>query len=355
MLRLDNVSKRVGAFSLAHLCLNVDHGDYFVLLGPSGSGKTLILDMLAGILKPDSGRIMLAGTEVTHARTRDRGMGLVYQDRALFPHLSVRANLAYGRQPGQPAPTGARVDEVAHDVGITHLLDRRPGTLSGGEAQRVALGRALVPGPRCLLLDEPLASLDVQARVEMRSLLRGLHRRGQTLLHVTHDGEEARALATRVAIIEHGIITQCGTPDAVFDAPATAFAARFAGVRNVFHGMLGPASAGSPRQFQGEGLSCAVTCQAPQGAGSLFVRSEDVTLGTTRPVEAVNAYAGVVADVEPAGEGAYHVRVEDGLAVWGILKPQRDTPVTPPLLGARIWVTFAPGAARFCADLQETV
>lgn len=354
MLRLDNVSKTLGPFSLERLCLSVDHGDYFVLLGPSGSGKTLILEMLAGIFRPDSGRVMLDGTEVTHTRIRDRGMGLVYQDRALFPHLSVRANLAYGRQPGQAAPTAGRVDDVAHDVGIAHLLDRRPGTLSGGEAQRVALGRALVPGPRCLLLDEPLASLDVEARIEMRSLLRDLHRRGQTLLHVTHDGEEARALATRVAIIEHGRITQRGTPDEVFDMPSTPFAARFAGVRNVFRGKLGAGAAAGLRQFQGEGLSCAVATPARDGAGFLFVRGADVRLDTVRPVEAVNTYAGVVADVEPAGEGSYHVRVHDGIALWGLLKPHRNSPVTPPLLGARLWASFTPESARFGADPQET-
>ncbi len=240
ILEVEGLAKRLGEFTISDVSFTVYEGEYFVLLGASGTGKTVLLETLTGVIPADSGKVTLAGREITHEKMQHRKLGIVFQDQALFPHMSVERNIAYG-----PVSSGMKRSDIkiltrllAGETGVGHLLDRSPSTLSGGEAQRAALARALAAGPDCLLLDEPLSSLDSGARIEMRSLLRKLNRGGMTMLHVTHDYEEAAALATKIGIMENGTVVQVDTPQRILSHPGSEFVARFVGIRNVYRGRL---------------------------------------------------------------------------------------------------------------------
>lgn len=209
MIAVENLSVRAGAFVLENLSFHVATGQYAVLMGKTGTGKTTILEAICGLKPIRSGRILLFGRDVTQMRTADRGIGYVPQDLTLFRTMSVREHLAFAlairRQPA--AVIEHRVHELADMLGLTHLLSRRPAGLSGGEAQRVALGRALAYQPRILLLDEPLSALDDETRTGMYALLRSVQKQtGVTALHVTHSLQEARALADRVLLLHAGMI-----------------------------------------------------------------------------------------------------------------------------------------------------
>ena len=193
MLNLNEVCLKQGKFSLKSISLTVEKGDYFILLGVSGAGKSMILETIAGLLKPVSGTILMNGNNITNAKIQDRKIGLVFQDHAIFPHMTVYENLAFSLH-GKKLDVVQKMDQiatVAAQMSITGLLNRKPSTLSGGELQRVALARTLIQNPSLLLLDEPLSSLDVQLKDELRTILRKLNRSGQTIIHVTHDYDEA--------------------------------------------------------------------------------------------------------------------------------------------------------------------
>mgnify|MGYP001239143067 CR=1 FL=1 len=237
MIRLDNVRIRVPGFTVRVESLHLAPGAFFCLLGPTGSGKSLILETIAGLIRPAKGKIVLNGVDVTRQAPETRGLGIVYQDSALFPHLSVEQNIRYGLRYHSAARHEAneRVSSLAEVLGIAHLLGRRVTSLSGGERQRTALARALAVRPRVLLLDEPLSALDPNFREEMRRLLKEVHRdMGLTVFMVTHDFSEALFLADRVAILRNGKLEQQGPTEEVFRRPATEFVAHFTGMRNVF-------------------------------------------------------------------------------------------------------------------------
>jgi putative spermidine/putrescine transport system ATP-binding protein len=252
-VRLTRVSRRFGeVVAVDDVSLEIRDGEFFCLLGPSGSGKTTCLRLMAGFEHPDSGEIELGGRPATHLPPYDRDVNTVFQDYALFPHMSVAENVGYGlRVRGTPrAERERRVREALDLVRLPGLAERRPAHLSGGQKQRVALARALVNRPRVLLLDEPLGALDLKLRQEMQLELKALQERaGITFVHVTHDQEEALALSDRLAVFREGRIEQVGTPAEVYEAPATAFVADFAGVSNLVEGALASALAGSPAAF----------------------------------------------------------------------------------------------------------
>ncbi|MBE0679786.1 MAG: ATP-binding cassette domain-containing protein, partial [Bacteroidales bacterium] len=236
MLRTERLSKRIDAFSLQEISLEVARGEYYVLLGRSGAGKTQFLELICGLTTPDSGRVFLDGEEITGKRVQKRGIGLVFQDLALFPHYTVKDNIMYPLRI-MNLSLKERVDRVQHIAGemnITDLLLRKPGSLSGGEKQRVALARTLVTEPKILLLDEPMASVDASLKDDIRRMLRRLNRSGQTIIHVTHDFGEAISLASRVGVMHNGRIIQEGTPLEVFNHPVNRFVARYAGIKNFF-------------------------------------------------------------------------------------------------------------------------
>ncbi|GAA1624967.1 ABC transporter ATP-binding protein [Georgenia ruanii] len=234
---LRGVHKRFGDFTaVADLDLDVPAGEFFSMLGPSGSGKTTVLRMIAGFERPTAGTILLDGADVTRTAPFDRDVNTVFQDYALFPHLSIAANVAYGlrvRKVGKAA-RAERVTRALEKVRLAHLAERMPHQLSGGQRQRVALARALILEPKVLLLDEPLGALDKQLREEMQVELKQIQRDvGITFVFVTHDQEEALTLSDRVAVFDNGRIEQVGSPGDVYEFPATEFVAGFLGVSNL--------------------------------------------------------------------------------------------------------------------------
>ncbi|MFC4453278.1 ABC transporter ATP-binding protein [Deinococcus sonorensis] len=237
-LSVQGLWKRYGAVAAVQdVSLQLPLGQTLALLGPSGCGKSTLLRVIAGLERPDAGTVRPGGQDLTHAPPEQRGVGLVFQDYALFPHLSVLDNVAYGlRRRGLPGPQArARAHETLEQVGLGTLAGRRTTELSGGQQQRVALARALAPQPQLLLLDEPLSNLDEQLRSTLRSELRELFAQLNTaVLLVTHDQREAQALADTVALMRAGALVQTGPVAEVFERPATAWAARFLGQPNLY-------------------------------------------------------------------------------------------------------------------------
>ncbi|NPV45911.1 MAG: ATP-binding cassette domain-containing protein [Armatimonadetes bacterium] len=236
MVSVTNLRLHVGSFSLHDVSLTVPPGEYLCIVGPTGSGKTLLLETIAGLHHPESGRVLVGGVDVTSSPPQARGLGYVPQDYALFPHMSVSDNIAYGLVERGVARTERleRVQGMAEWLGILHLLERRPGTLSGGERQRVALARALVLQCQILLLDEPFSAVDQLTRrgiiADLRRLVAEL---GLTVLHVTHDFQETHALASWVGVMHGGRLLQVGPLEEVFLRPASRRAAEFTGMANV--------------------------------------------------------------------------------------------------------------------------
>ncbi|MEY2884630.1 MAG: hypothetical protein RL490_2354, partial [Pseudomonadota bacterium] len=239
-LSATSVTKRFGAFTaLDNVSLDARDGEFLALLGPSGSGKTTLLRVLAGLEFPDSGRVAIAGEDMSGTGARDRRVGFVFQHYALFRHMSVTENIGFGLtvrpRASRPAPAeiARRVTELLDLVQLSHLGNRYPAQLSGGQRQRVALARALAVEPRILLLDEPFGALDAKVRKDLRRWLRDVHdRMGLTSVFVTHDQEEALDLADRVVVMNHGVIEQVDTPEVVWNRPATAFVCDFLGGAN---------------------------------------------------------------------------------------------------------------------------
>ncbi|MBX6322729.1 MAG: sulfate/molybdate ABC transporter ATP-binding protein [Rhodospirillaceae bacterium] len=267
--------------ALEGVSLDVADGEFCALLGPSGSGKTTLLRILAGLEVPDAGTVRFGGEDVLNRRPRDRRVGFVFQHYALFRHMSVFENVAFGlrvRPRALRPPREAlreRVHELLRLVQLEGLADRYPSQLSGGQRQRVALARALAVEPRILLLDEPFGALDARVRRELRGWLRGLHDRlGLTSIFVTHDQEEGFALADRVVVMNKGRIVQTGTPDEVYEAPASPFVYDFLGGLNVL-----PARLAGRRIEVGGCVVPAPQCHAvPEGEVVLYVRAHDIAL-----------------------------------------------------------------------------
>ncbi len=236
-----------GQAVVAGVDLDVASGEFVSLLGPSGCGKSTLLRMLAGLIPPSSGDVLVGGTNITGLPAHRRGLGLVFQSYALFPHLTVADNVGFGlrRQGMRGAELQQRVRDALALVRLGHLADRLPRQLSGGQQQRVALARAVAPRPRILLLDEPLSNLDAQLRDEMQIEIKRLQRDlGITSVFVTHDQSEALSLSDRVCVLSHGVVQQIGTPEAIYHAPANGFVAGFIGRSNRLAGRVEAADAG---------------------------------------------------------------------------------------------------------------
>ena len=323
---IDGVVKRFGSTSaLDGVTLELPAGGLFTLLGPSGCGKTTLLRIVAGLLPQDAGTVAFDGRPIDAVPPYQRNIGVVFQSYAIFPHLSVGDNIAYGLHARRLAATAvtARVAEAARLVRLESLLDRMPAALSGGQQQRVVLARALVIEPRLLVMDEPLSNLDARLRVEMRTLIRRLQGElGITTLYVTHDQEEALAISDTIAVMDHGRVVQIGRPSELYLAPRSRFVAEFLGSMNVLAGRVaGPA----PR---GDGVLVATELGAPwqvrDGRGleagqpvHLGIRPESLRLaGPTGPGEGWNEVRGTVTEVTFLGSIVrYRVQVTDGVAL----------------------------------------
>jgi putative spermidine/putrescine transport system ATP-binding protein len=252
-VRFDQVSRHFGDVrAVDGVSLDIFDGEFFTMLGPSGSGKTTCLRLMAGFDQPTAGRIELHGADVTREPPYARDVNTVFQDYALFPHMTVGDNVAYGLMIKKvpSAERRRRVAEMLELVRLPGLGGRKPSQLSGGQRQRVALARALVNHPRVLLLDEPLGALDLKLRQQMQTELKAIQQRvGITFVYVTHDQEEALTMSDRLAVFNHGRIEQLGSPAEVYERPATEFVAGFVGVSNLVRGALAKALTGAEQTF----------------------------------------------------------------------------------------------------------
>ena len=307
MIEVKNLFVDLGEFVLKDITLNIEEGEYFIILGPTGAGKTILLESIAGLYPIKSGEIWLRGKEVTGVEPENRKISIVYQDHVLFPHLSVKDNIVFGLKMNKATPDEQkdRLNWVAELLGIRNLLHRRPDTLSGGEKQKVALGRAIVTQPELLLVDEPLSALDPETRESVQQELRQLHRAlGITVLHVTHDFEEAIALGNRIAVIGEGRLMQVGVPEQIFRHPNSEFVARFAMTRNIFLGRAERKPNGDTT-FQVNGTEFIIAADV-DGTRHASIRPEDILI-SSEPIHssARNCFPGTITRVLDKGSTLY--------------------------------------------------
>lgn len=331
-IEVKNINKRFKDFALVDVNLEIRRGEFFVILGPSGSGKTLILEILAGLLKPDSGTV--SGID----RSK---IGLIYQDYMLFPHLDVFQNIGYGLRirRHEKVHIRQRVEEISHRLNIRHLLQREVGNLSGGEKQRVAIARAMAISPEIYLFDEPTSALDRNARVSTQRMFSQLHRKSAaTFIHVTHDFEEALTLADRIAVLLNGQIQQLGRPDEVFNQPRTREIADFLGYRNVYEGRI--------RNYQMDiaGVKMAVPLKEAQHA-YVAIRSDDIVLSRKRlESSARNTLPGTVQYVfNKASLAEIILDVGIPLSIDITRKSRQEMNIKA---GDRLWATFKVSALK---------
>jgi putrescine transport system ATP-binding protein len=323
-IRIEHITKRFAEFTAVDdVSLEIERGEIFCLLGGSGCGKTTLLRMLAGFEQPSAGRILIDGADMAEVPPYERPINMMFQSYALFPHMSVEKNIAFGleqeRRPKDEIAT--RVGEILDIVKMKEFAKRKPHQLSGGQRQRVALARSLVKRPKLLLLDEPLGALDRKLREHTQfELLNIQHRLGVTFIVVTHDQEEAMTLATRIGVMDRGRIVQVGTPREVYEAPATRFVADFIGTVNLFEGHV---LANEP---QGTRIQCAqlgapvvvdrVFDVSPGGAVWVALRPEKIALAREESVRAENAALGTVSEIAYMGDASvYLVRLTSGVDV----------------------------------------
>ena len=305
---LQRLRKSFGAtVAVADFSLDIDEGELVAFLGPSGCGKTTTLRMIAGFITPTAGRILIGDTDVTTMPPHRRNTGMVFQRYALFPHITVAQNVAFGLEM-RKVPAGerdARISRTLDMVRMTELRDRMPRQLSGGQQQRVAIARALAIEPGVFLLDEPLSNLDAKLRLEVREEIRALQQRlALTTIFVTHDQDEALAISDRMAIMHDGIVQQVGTPEALYERPDNLFVADFLGKMNFFRGRLD-----APGRFVSDKGSRILIDTAPDGTRCLGLRPERMTLVDGGRASQPNSLPGVVLSVVYLG-AIIDVRVE---------------------------------------------
>ncbi|HEY4689175.1 MAG TPA: ABC transporter ATP-binding protein [Anaerolineae bacterium] len=341
-----------------HVTLQIRDGEFFSLLGPSGCGKTTSLRMIAGFELPTGGEIYLHGKPVGRTPPFQRPVNTVFQNYALFPHMSIGANVAFGLQMKRVSKTDIeqRVKEALDMVRLPGYEKRRPRQMSGGQQQRVALARALVNRPEVLLLDEPLGALDLKLRKEMQLELKTLQREvGITFIYVTHDQEEALTMSDRIAVMDHGRVLQAGTSLDIYEAPNCRFVADFIGETNFISGTLVSVN-GQEGEFQADGLKIIAMVEAnvkPGMPATLAVRPERVRLTPTAPGDTPNAFVGeIVESIYIGTDTRFAVHLTPTVSVR--VRRQNVEPIGMPALegptGVKVWVSWHPESARVLAS-----
>ena len=311
MIEIKDLSVKMGDFLLGDITFDVQDGEYFTLLGPTGSGKTVLLESIAGLNPVRGGQVKISGRDVTSLNLEKRNIGFAFQDYTLYQHLSIRDNISFGlqwRRKSRREIEGA-IDRVIELLNITHLLQRRPRSLSGGESQKIALARALAIKPDLLLLDEPLSAIDPEMREATERELKEIHNRLKlTTIHVTHDFEEAVALGDRIAVLGKGSIAQIGTPAQIFRRPASEFVARFVMTRNIFTGEVLDGPDGQ-RIFCIDGLKLVVNTTR-RGRLHASIRPEDILISREPPHSgALNCFQGTITRIADRG-AVVHLTVD---------------------------------------------
>jgi putrescine transport system ATP-binding protein len=362
LLRIDAVVKKFGVFrAVDRLSLEIRAGEFFALLGPSGCGKTTLLRMLAGFETPDEGRILLDGKDIAQVLPHQRPVNMMFQNYALFPHLSVRDNIAFGlKRAGMPAAEiSSRVAEMVELVKLGGLEQRKPDQLSGGQKQRVALARSLARRPRVLLLDEPLAALDKKLRESTQLELMELQRRlGMTFVIVTHDQEEAMTVADRIGVMDAGRLEQVATPRELYEAPASRWIAEFVGDVNIFEGEIEPRESIPPTMAarltvttRDAGTVYVAEPRQPVTKASVCVaiRPEKVKLSRRGPVSdadharAINRLQGVVTDVSYLGGfTSYKVKLDSGAVLRSSMANTARIDIDAYSISQRVVAWFTP-------------
>jgi len=349
MIELDNLSLNLGSFAVDSLNLKVERGEFFMVVGPSGAGKTLMLEAIAGLRPLSGGKVRIDGRDVTGLPPEKRNIALVYQDYALFPHMSVERNIRWGLRFCKK-PDEERVNGLIDLFRLRPLLGRSPETLSGGEQQRAALARALAVKPSVLLLDEPLSALDPSFREELRDYLAEINREGLTIVMVTHDFGEVLSLGNRVAVISGGKLQQWGNARTVFREPANRNVAEFVGMKNLFDCEVQGETA-----FLSNGASFRVRGGFFPERCLIGIRPEDVVLSATRPQSPPNVFSGRVVSL-----------VSRGMAFEVVLHAEGGFRITASVLssalvsgnirvGEQCWMSFSPESIHiFRQYIQKT-
>jgi putrescine transport system ATP-binding protein len=356
LLRIEAVVKKFGGFrAVDRLSLDIRAGEFFALLGPSGCGKTTLLRMLAGFETPDEGKILLSGSDIAQVLPHDRPVNMMFQNYALFPHLTVRDNIAFGlKRAGMPrTEIDTRVAEMIALVKLEGLEKRKPDQLSGGQKQRVALARSLARRPKVLLLDEPLAALDKKLRESTQLELMELQRRlGMTFVIVTHDQEEAMTVADRIGVMDAGRLEQVATSRELYEAPASRWIAEFVGDVNLFEGQVGSRE-GSRMAITTRDAGTVIVAEPRQPVAKatvcVAIRPEKVKLARRGPVsDAVNAHSinrleGTVTDVGYLGGFTiYKVRLDTGAVVRSSMANTARLDIDAYSAGQRVVAWFTP-------------
>lgn len=346
MIKIEKLSKDLGEFCLDDVTLEIENGAYFMILGPTGAGKTILLESIAGIYYPDKGRISMHGKDITNTPPRSRNISMVYQDYMLFPHLTVQGNIAFGLKLKKVPKEKIKeeIERITLMLNIHHLLHRFPGTLSGGEKQRVSMARAMVTEPKALLLDEPLSALDTQTRNNLRQELKRIHSIAKiTIIHVTHSFEEVFSLGDRVAIMNEGKVVQVGRPDEVFKRPSSEFVAGFLGVENLFKGKSYIDDGISNISINGINFQ-STTCKS--GDCVVSVRPEDILVSKNNiESSARNSFSGEIIEIVDKG-AIIEIVVDIGLPFSAIItrRALEDLEVRR---GMSVYLTFKASDVHF--------